>query len=177
MKNVIMKILSVSFLSLFLFVGLISCDKPLEENKSLGNDCTFEQIDEDMDGLIDDNERSIMDDCMANELTSVSEIEQNLIGEWQLVGHGEGWVPLVSQPCAYITITEESLVLDFKNSTVDTVTTHTWEIEQDALGSLYFYLQTSDSKAALFINQFCDEYMYGDATPLDGNMHLYQKVK
>lgn len=172
-----MKIQSARFLSLLLLISIISCDKPISESGSMGNACVFEQVDEDMDGLIDDSERAIMDECMSNELTSISDIEQNLIGEWELVGHGEGWVPKISQPCAYLTISSESLTLDFHNSYTDTITNHTWEVEQDALGSIYFYLKTSDAKSALFINQFCEDYMYGDATPLDGNMHLYQKVK
>jgi len=173
----IMKNLSVSFLSLLLLASIVSCDKPIFENDNSGNGCVFEQVDEDMDGLIDDNERAIMDDCKSNALTSISEIEQNLIGEWELVGHGEGWVPRVSQPCAYLTITSESLSLDFNNGSTDTLTTHTWEVKQGDSGDLTFFLKASESNFALFINQFCEEYMYGDATPVDGNMHLYQKVK
>lgn len=137
--------------------------------------CTFEQNDEDMEGLIDDTERELMVTCNDNKLTSKSEIEANLIGEWELVGHGEGWVPRLSQPCSYITITEEELILQFENGYLDTLTTHTWEITAHNTGNFSLEFTPNDN-AGIFINVFCEDYMYGDGTPLDGNMYLYQKV-
>ena len=143
-------------------------------------DCTFEQNDEDMDGLIDENERAIMIECQENALTSKAAIENNLIGEWELIGHGEGWVPRISQPCGYLTISMDELVFEFTNAWTDTITTHAWEIEKiEFLSGFSFFrlnIESSDFDK-LFINQFCDEYIFGDATPSDGNMHLFKKVK
>ena len=42
--------------------------------------------------------------CRDYPLSSIQEIENNLIGQWKLIGHGEGWVPQVSEPCALIDI-------------------------------------------------------------------------
>ena len=147
-------------------------------NPNNGNnyDCEFVQNDDDMDGLIDDNESAIMQDCYDNRFTSKSEIEANLIGEWELIGHGQGWVPTISQPCGFITITEDNLYFEFENSTIDTATVHTWEVNSAPSGIFTLELDPISNLDALFLYVFCDEYMYGDATPVDGNMYLFQKV-
>ncbi len=172
MKNLAIATLLINFL---LFMACTNKDRMMTPYN-----CTFEQIDEDMDGLIDNYERTIMNGCTNNALTSKTDIEKNLIGEWELIGHGEGWVPKVSQPCGYLIIEEEELTLQFTSGYVDTVMTHSWEIEeiQRNQGTLFSLNLLSDHFVhQLYINQFCDEYMYGDGTPSDGNMYLYQKVK
>jgi len=138
-------------------------------------DCEFVQNDADMDGIIDDTEKAIMEECMEDKFTSKSDIESNLIGEWELIGHGEGWIPTVSQPCGYITITNDELVYAFENAYVDTTITHTWEIEDHGNGvfSLQVFPEYYDG---LSMHVFCSDFMYGDATPFDGNMYLYKKV-
>ena len=172
------------FLNAMLYTALIfcfiSCDKNKVDSSDKENlgDCSFVQVDEDMDGLIDDNEREIMNDCKANAFTSISEIKENLIGEWQLIGHGEGWVSKVSQPCAYLTISEEAIQLEYEDAYMDTVSMHTWEIEEVSINTIdYFRLKVENPAFALGISQFCEDYIYGDATDADGNMYLYQKVK
>jgi len=160
-------------------VALVSCQKGIEKLQSEPYDCVFEQIDEDMDGAIDDYERSLMEGCTESKLTSKESIEANIIGEWELFGFGHGWSHSISQPCGYITISEEELVLDFHNDQIDTVTTYAWEVEEIMLhGRPEFRLSTDVlSFGALDLNQFCDDYMYRDHTPLDGLMYLYKRVK
>ena len=51
------------------------------------HDCTFEQIDENMDGRIDDNERMIMTECIAK-LYSVQEQHRKQL-DW---GMGTHWL-------------------------------------------------------------------------------------
>jgi hypothetical protein len=164
------------YLATFLLYGiLVSCD-----DKPNGNhDCEFVQDDSTKDGLIDDTERIIMDDCIKNALTSKSKIENNLIGEWKLVGHGEGWLANKSQPCGYITISSTTLISEFKNKYTDTITTHQWEvIESMVNGKTYFKLKANPELGeGLHFNQFCRNYIFGDDTPSDGNMYLYEKVK
>lgn len=170
-------IITILFISSLFF---LACSDGESISMTTPYECTFEQNDETMDGFIDENERAIMNACTDNALTNKTAITQNLIGEWELIGHGEGWVPKVSQPCGYIIIGEEELTLQFTSGYTDTVITYPWEIEErqhnrgtsfslNLLPEQYFY--------PLYINQFCDEYMYGDGTPSDGNMYLYQKVK
>jgi len=153
-----------------------ACKKGEQSDTPKSNNCVFVQNDALMQGLIDNDERQIMDECLANRLTSKSEIEANLIGEWELVGHGEGWVPTVSQPCGYVTISADELIFDFDSGHYDSVTLHTWELVEQQ--NQFFALEASPVIGARFyMNIFCDEYMYSDATPVDGNMYLYQKVE
>ena len=35
----------------------------------------------------------------------------------------------------------------------------------------------SDFQQGLRMTNFCENYMFGDATPSDGNMYLYEKVE
>jgi len=164
------KFILISILALF-----VSCEDTIIFDNQ--NDCVFEE-NSNMDGFIDDTERAIMTDCRENPLTSKSEIENNLIGEWKLIGHGEGWIPTISQPCAYVTILDGVLAFEAEDSNIDTVTFHSWEIEEvNWSGSQYFVLNTTPLAYGLNINKFCNNYMYVDATPFDGNMYLYEKVK
>jgi len=166
----------------FLIAGLIllnfaACND--EEPQSLNGDCVFEQVDGDEDGLIDETERSIMDDCRNNALNSKSEIESNLIGEWELVGHGEGWVATISQPCSHIIITDSNLEWSISDGWKDTTILTTWEIQEaiTPAGNFYNLRVASDFAYGLHLGQFCERYMFGDATPVDGNMYLYEKIK
>lgn len=140
--------------------------------------CIFEQNDDDLDGVIDDNERKIMKECLENPLSSKSSIENNLIGEWELIGHGEGWIPTISQPCGYIRISEDELIYEFRNDRTDIVSVHQWNIQElNSNGSVSFKFNIIPKPTVgLSMSQFCDKYMYGDATPRDGNMYLYAKI-
>ena len=78
-----MKLLIKTLMLISVFSFLIACQKEDDtETTTAPYDCIFEQIDEDMDGLIDETERSIMDDCLTNRITVKEDIEANLIGEW-----------------------------------------------------------------------------------------------
>jgi len=173
-----MRSLTISFFSFMLLICIISCDKVEPEITEKKNDCVFVQNDESMDGQIDESERSIMLECTDNALSSKTSIAQNLLGEWKLIGHGEGWLHSYSQPCGYITITEEGLTVDFENANTKSTTDLTWEIQEINYPSGTIYsLKTSDAHEILFINNFSENYMFGDATPSDGNMYLFEKVK
>ena len=156
---------------------LVSCNKTTDDEMNENIDCVFEQIDENMDGLIDDFERGIMNECMTNAIHSKLDIINNLIGDWKLVGYGTGWITTPSQPCALISISHDELTFEYTNEHIDTITTHLWEIEELNNGASFRLKVTPDEIEGLFINQFCESYMYGDATPSDGNMYLYKKIK
>ncbi len=51
---------------------------------------------------------------MKNALFEKDIARKNLIGNWELIGHGEGWIPAASQPCSFINISESELVLTFQ---------------------------------------------------------------
>lgn len=174
-----MKILKFLSNLILVMIILMSCEKNEDNGIVESYDCVFVQNDDDMDGLIDDTERMLMNECKQNSLLSKSDIESNLIGEWELTGYGGGSIPSISKPCGYIIISEDELTFEFRNGFTDTRSIHLWEIEEvNSSGEQYFRLNVqSEHIEGLFINQFCEKYMYVDDTPLDGNMYLYSKVK
>lgn len=143
------------------------------------HDCTFEQIDENMDGRIDDNERMIMTECIANSIVSKSSIESNLIGEWELIGYGHSWVPFPSQPCGYINISEDELTIEYMDGDTTLVSSHDWEIEEVVWSNgQIFSLNISPAPIRRFEpNRFCENYMFVDDTPVDGNMYLFTRIE
>jgi len=174
-----MKYFNIIFIIILNIIFLVACKKENSGKIDANKDCFFEQIDENMDGLIDETEKATMNECKQNSLTSKSKIQNNLIGEWELVGHGEGWLPAFSQPCGYLTISKEELIFEFKNADTDRVTTHDWEIEEiNSNEGQQFRLNIMPKYVeGLFITQFCSNFMYGNAMPSDGNMYLYEKMK
>jgi len=163
-------------LTWLLVLSLVACK---DQGYIDPEDCVFEQNDENRDGVLDENELSIMDDCRNNELGSVSEIESNLIGEWVLIGHGEGWVPTISQPCSNIIITEDNLEWSISDGWKDTTIITTWEIIElnPPLGSAHRLVVGSDFSYGLDMVRFCERYMFGNEFVFDGNIYIYEKVK
>lgn len=173
-----MKQITIIFTALVLLSILVSCNKDENDQNQIATDCVFEQIDENMDGLIDDSERLIMDECIANSLSSKSSIKANLIGEWRIIGHGEGWLPTISQPCGKITFSPEELTFEFRNEFIDTIRIFGWDIEEVNSGMFNYFklIIDSDYQEGLWLTNFCENYIFGDATPSDGNMYLYEKM-
>jgi hypothetical protein len=170
--------LSIYIISAFIIFTLFaSCSD--DHGPSDKFDCTFVQNDGDKDGLIDETERSIMTTCIEERFTSIAEIKSNLIGEWELIGHGEGWDPTRSKPCGYIIFTENEFEFEYQDANTDTMIRQSWDIEKvDWAGGTYFKLRTDPNYIhTLFASRFCNNYFFGDATPRDGNMYLYEKVK
>ncbi|MEM6316928.1 MAG: hypothetical protein AAF960_04620 [Bacteroidota bacterium] len=172
-------ILSCCILVIFLIV-VGACGDGEYLNPRADYDCTFVQNDRTMDGLIDDTEQAIMRSCTRNALTSKMAIEQNLIGEWELVGFGHGWVARTSKPCGYLTVTKSDLTLELKTNDTDTIITQAWKIEGTIWGDKKQFrlnLLGDNYVHEIAMTQFCDEYMFSNFTPSDGNMYLYQKVR
>lgn len=172
-----MKFLTNLCILIFSLSIITSCNK--EEYLNGEYDCTFEEIDDNRDGEYDDTEIAIVDECRDNAFTSKVEIENNLIGEWQLVGYIAGWIPTHSQPCSRIIISEEELILEYTDAYTDAVTTYSWEIrETNAAGNQQFSLITTPYSTTAAMGLFCDNYMYSSvAAPDDADLYIYQKVE
>lgn len=157
----------------FLF---ISCKK---ENRSLNLeplfDCEFSEKSNSTDGILDETEREILRNCYSNELTSQAEIEANLIGEWELVGFGDGWFSHPAQPCGYMLIDSDKLTFEFHNEYLDTISIHEWEVENN-------WLKVTPADKHLSMNLFCNKYMIGSYSDfgvhtIDVDRYIYEKVK
>ena len=164
-------IISVLILNLF-----TSCCDDDSQGDSGMMDCVFEQNDDDKDGLIDEKEQAIMEDCRNNRILDRDKVKSNLIGEWNIVGHGEGWIPTISQPCGRVTFTESEFTFDFHSGNEKTTYVRKWDMIETESGGLFFEI-IGDSVYPLRVNVFCDDYMYFDHTPSDGNMYIYEKRK
>ena len=163
--------LIISIIGLNLFTSCCD-DGPQVDPGNMG--CVFEQNDEDKDGLIDETEQTIMEDCRNNRLLDRDEVKSNLIGEWNIVGHGEGWISTVSQPCGRVIFTESEFTFDFHSGYEDTTYVRNWDLIETESEGLFFEI-IGGPVYPMNINVFCDDYMYFNHTPLDGNMYIYQK--
>ena len=146
-----------------------------EPEFELNTDCEFVENEDTTDGLMDETERNIIRDCRESPLTSNSAIENNLIGEWELIGFVDGWHHDVTQPCGYIKITKDELIFDFKDEYIDSVFVHQWEIEN-------LWLKVDPENPLLSMFTFCDQFMYGSYSDfgsyaLDVDQYIYKKVE
>ena len=164
-----------SFLVL-IFIQILGCDKdPQLIDPITDFECTFVENKGTTDGLLDDTERLIIKECRENKLSSKNAIESNLIGEWILIGFGDGWRSNVTQPCGYIKITQGELIFDFENEYIDTVSRHHWEIENS-------WLKVNPVNKHLSMNIFCNQFMHGSYSDfgvfsIDVDQYIYEKVK
>lgn len=164
------------FLILISLLLTASCGDDPEESTHVYN-CVFDSTDKSDNGVIDDEERAIMNDCRNQSLFSKNDIEENLIGAWELIGHGEGWFVSVPEPCGYLMISEDELRLEFTSAYRDTVSFHEWMIEEVINGSgSNFHLRVEPVAHEVAMTVFCESFMYVNNTPVDGNMYLYEKV-
>lgn len=139
-------------------------------------ECNVVINEETIDDWYNDFERNTIEDCFKNKLENKEEIEKNLIGKWDLVGAAKGWGFLTKNTCTQLWFTEEEVSVFIKTETIDTVTTHLWEImENKNTTRNAFYLKTEPSNVVF--TYFCEDFMFYDATPVDGDMQIYQKVK
>lgn len=166
-----MKIFKILFLSFL--ICCIGCKKS-ELKSSEETNCPFVQDDNTEDGIIDEVERTIMTDCLASRITDLQLLEENLIGSWDLIGHGEGWLANVSEPCSTLEITEDELFLSFQNEWIDTSSVHEWSLETGFANNYILQLDPV-SVVGLTLDVHCEDYMYLDHTPSDGNMYLYKR--
>ena len=81
MKSLTATVWTIIILSLFLSCNTDEDMSIPEENLSPTAECVFEQIDDDRDGIIDDEERAILKECRNNLILSKEEAEENLIGK------------------------------------------------------------------------------------------------
>jgi len=175
-----MKLRLLFILSVLCAIAFTSCDKLTKEDKIIEvYDCEFQQVDENMDGYIDDQEQEMIQLCDENAFDSKEEIKDNLVGHWILVGHGEGARPNLSQPCAYIIVKTDELTFKFESGTIDVMITTSWDVNEiETSSATFFRLNTGDEYIeGLNISQFCEEYIYAGGIIFDANMYLYKKIK
>jgi hypothetical protein len=138
--------------------------------------CMFVQDDSSMDGLIDEQENNIMSSCFDNRITSEAALRANTIGTWELIGFAQGWFPNVLQPCATMIFTADELEYSFTNASLDTTLTMAWSVVEHSSVEGFYELEFERTDLpAVELNIYCEEYMYSNLTPLDGNMYIFER--
>ncbi len=169
----------LTILSLVL-ITFCSCEKDqIIDNGGIEYSCEFVQNDEDMDGAIDETENALIQQCIDDAYSSKEEIENNLIGEWKLIGHGQGWALNVSQPCAHIIVDENSLTFKFEDKFEELLITSEWEIVETTNSNNVSYqleLKNNVNHDAINMTSFSPELMFSNFLAIDGNMYLYEKI-
>lgn len=170
MKNFLVISIWVSFL---LFMTACDKEETIIDHGGIDLGCEFVQNDEDLDGLIDETERSLLTACLNNQLEP-SEIPDNLVGNWELIGHGEGWIPTISQPCAFMNITADELTLSYEDARIDTTITSPYTV--DISNATPILVAEHPLSFVTRMTCFSADHMFNDATVVDGNMYLWEKL-
>ena len=126
--------------------------------------------------------------CRENKFETTTEIQENLIGQWELVGIKSGWVDTIFFECIILEIDENNIIL--RNTLTGETTTSEWEIEAWTVNSHKgHYLVTSFSNAfdptsgdewkenKIGIEVFSPNLMYGTDRTDDGSSYLYERIR
>jgi len=120
-----------------------------------------------------------MNECRDGVIPEASNISNNLVGEWKLVGYGCGFCVPHTPPEAYMILNETKGILMLKDDfDGDTLVTFNWRLEQitNTLEEKATYrFKTEPFHYALNMDIFCEEFMFFDERPFDGSLFLYQK--
>ena len=146
-----------------LFFFVVSCDE-----LSINND-----------GKLDNAESKIMTECLENALSSKTDIENNLLGKWTLVGYSQTVFQDRPHPEINLEFNDSTVVL--KNITNNILDTLDWEVEEIIHGgepSLRF--KTDGNYTELGIQVFCDNHMYLELLAINrtiGYVFIYEKIE
>ena len=165
---------------LILFFACSSDDGGMNTNPNIETPfepCSFVQVDENMDGLFDDEERELWETCIANEITNEDDIRNNIIGEWELVGYVAGWFPHISEPCSRILITEDEVLMDYHSLFTDTTITFPYKIDNSDPFRSIFEISQEELRGILPITAVSEDLMVGPERIADADIHIYQRVK
>lgn len=161
MKNPLVIFITVLFVT--------GCGDEFPENTFSSNDCNLLETKEDVDELITE--------CNDNRFDSVSEIEDNLIGDWALSAIIPGWIPYEStSECLILSINDNCLTL----SNLDTgeQSSSAWElILYEVNGYPVYYLEPEDEDLRWSVGMqfFSKDIMYGSGLADDTDTYIYVK--
>lgn len=152
-------------LLLFISVLLVVCC-----NKESTPNCNMLQTEEKVNALIEE--------CNENKLETLSDIEENLIGEWTLSGIISGWFGFepISE-CLLLTINSESLRLE--NLITGEEFSSKWKIVWYEVNDYQvFYLEPEDEDLRWKVGMqfFSKDIIYGAGFADDTDNYVYEKV-
>ena len=152
---------------MILFVAILtSCNKSDKKSEVPISINTVEELDD------------IMDDCNDSRFQTKDELEDNLIGEWVLLGIRSGWINDFEKGDITLSIDKETIVL--RDHSTGEVFETDWNLVFFEVNSYeYYYLETDEEgfDNRLGMETFCGDYMYGSGRVDDGNIYVYAKVE
>lgn len=166
-----MKYLNLCFLLLVL-ITLNSCKDQDSETTDLASlDCSKLTSREKAENLINE--------LNADHLTDSTQIVNNLIGEWGLIGVLPGWMGFeTGQECIKLTISSTHIELEDLNAE-DNNSSSEWNLKKFVV-NVYtgFYLETNEDvwKNRMGMELFSENIMLGSGRVDDGNIYIYEKL-
>jgi len=167
--------ISKNVLALILILGFFTSCQDDDANNEMEVELNFNC--ETNDSTINEAEQSLIAECTENNLSSKSEMENALLGEWELIAHGCSIFSEDPQPCINLTFSNDELILVFKDEFQEQTDTFSWEVIEINSSPI---LEITPSTSLLPIRSICNEYIHGFNLGLTGTSakeYLYQKVE
>jgi len=121
----------------------------------------------------------LIGECNDNQFNSVTEIKENLIGDWTLSGIRSDWIAFEpASACLLLSISAESLTL--KNLDTDEESSSAWNLityEVDEYVVFYLEPEDDDLRWSVGMQFFSKNIMYGAGLADDTDTYVYEKVK
>ena len=138
-------------------------------------ECEFVDIDDSPDAKWNGDELEIVRACEDERYKTIEEIENNLKGEWELIGHyTDCWhVGADDQPCGYLWFEDKEVVVDFHDAFIDTLYRTSWEIDEKhgELTLIFDYPLWQTYR----LNSFCDSHISRVYNGDDFYILIYEK--
>lgn len=129
------------------------------------------------DTRISEAEQEVLEDCQSQALSTRKQIEENLIGSWELVGYACGNCIDGEAPTASIRFQVDGGHYQYEDEFEQIDASFTWRIEErtNLFGDTVLSLTTDPIFSGLFADVFCQSYMTYNWTPVDGPLLIYAK--
>jgi len=150
---------------------ILGCEKEFSNSIPTNDSCNFSQSLEEVIELIDE--------CKGSRFNSITEIEENLIGDWTLSGIKSDWIDFEpTSECLLLSISAESLTL--KNLYTGEEFNSAWNlITYEVNEYVVFYLEPDNDELRWSVGMqfFSKSIMYGAGLADDTDTYVYEKVK
>lgn len=129
------------------------------------------------DVRISNEELEVLEDCQSTPITTIKQIEGNLIGNWKLVGYACGNCIDGRSPKVSISFRADEGRIQYEDEFEEFDEAFTWQVEEsnNIFGEKVLALKTKPVFSGLFADVFCQNYMAYNNTPVDGPLLIYTK--
>lgn len=156
----------MKYIQLSLLISLISICLACNDQLELQNDA-----------VLSEEEKEVLEDCQAQFIPTAKQIEENLIGSWELVGYACSSCSYSKSPNATIDFQPKVGRYRYKDEFEEIDKPFTWEIKvlRFSFREPVLFLETDPVLPGLFADFFCQNYLGTDRIDSDGSMFIYAK--